>query len=185
MKFLTMHQSREWVAPFGATIAEDRVLRLNLPRHELLTLESQVPYVPPTLEKFLNQVVDWLPRGKERFLWLYDWSTYPPHSYRFFEAVWTAFGGRAPVIENPGCLFKPDHGDVNQEFSEEPETFSLIGLSLLVVNFDWRACIVAHGGTSRIDFGDECISFCSLESIKLQEARALLDRFSLKYRQIT
>jgi hypothetical protein len=186
MKFLTMHQSREWLAAFGATINDDRALLLNSKQHGMRALETHLPSVPPMLANFLERVVDWLPRGKERLLWLSDWTTYPPHSYRFFESVWTAFGGSGPVIETAGCLFKPDHGDVNQEFSEEPESFTLIGLSLLVVNFDWRACIVTQDGdgASRIDFGDECMSFSTSESIKLEEARALLDQFNLKYKQI-
>jgi hypothetical protein len=82
------------------------------------------------------------------------------------------------------ALFNPDHGAINQEFSEEPETSTLIGLSLLVVNFAWLAYLVVKNDTSWVFLGDEFISFCTSESPKLDEAHALLERFGLKFRQI-
>jgi hypothetical protein len=183
-KFLSQDESKEWLRSFAVRINQNRALVFpHDAQRETQTLIAQLPEKSQKLTYFLERVVDWLPRGGERFLWLSDWTTYPPHPLAFFETVRFGCGESRHIIEAPGCLFESDSGSANQEFSDVPDTSTLIGFSLLAVNFNWQAYLVTRHEMSHVYLGDEFISFFTTDDRKLDEAFALARRFELRIKQ--
>jgi hypothetical protein len=72
---------------------------------------------------------------------------------------------------------------VNQEFSEVPDTSTLIGFSLLVATFNWQAYLVTKQQTSHVHLGDDDISFVTTDDGKADAALELARIFDLKVTQ--
>jgi hypothetical protein len=184
MKFFSPDETKEWLMSFQVVVNKNRTL--SFPKTETATARTvfmNFPDKPLKLTYFLERVVDWLPRGRERFIMISDWHTYPPHPLAFFEAVRSGCGESRHIIDAPGLLIEADDGPRCQEFSESPSTPIFIGFALLVVNFDWQAYLIAKNDTSHIRLGDEYISFSTTDKGKLDEVLALADGFGLKIRE--
>jgi hypothetical protein len=180
-KFLSQDESKEWLGSFAVSINSSRALIFpHDARRATRNLITQLPENPLKLTNFLERVVDWLPRGGERFLWISDWTTYPPHPLAFFETVRHGCGERRHIIDAPGCLFESDSGSVNQEFSDVPDTATLIGFSLLVASFNWQAYLVTKHAASCVHLGDDFISFSTADDSKFDEVFTLAHKFELK-----
>ena len=169
---------------FNVTVNQNRKLHFPESRHiAARTIWMNFPDKPLKLTHFLERMIDWLPRGRERFLIISNWNTYPPHPLAFFETVRLGCGERRHIIDAPGLLIESDDGAKCQEFSESPNTSTLVGFALLVVNFDWQAYLIAKNETSHVYLGDEFISFSTADDSKLAEVFALAARFELKTRE--
>lgn len=169
---------------FKVTLNQNRTLRFpESGSTAARTILMNFPDKPLKLTYFLERVVDWLPRGRERFLMISNWNTYPPHPLAFFETVRSGCGERRHIIDAPGLLIESDDGAKCQEFSESPNTPTFVGFALLVVNFDWQAYLIAKNETSHVYLGDEFISFSTADDSKLAEVFALAHRFELKMRE--
>jgi hypothetical protein len=184
LQFLSHDESQEWLGSFAVSINQNRALVF---RHDVRRatkrLTAPLPEKPLRLTAFMKRVVDWLPRLGQRFLWISDWSTYPAHPIIFFETVRLGCGERRHIIDAPGCLFEPETGSVNQEFSEVPDTSTLIGFSLLVATFNWQAYLVTKQQTSHVHLGDDDISFVTTDDGKADAALELARIFDLKVTQ--
>jgi hypothetical protein len=180
-KFLSHDESQKWLDSFAVSIDKNR--HLVFPRYApgpMKRLTASLPEKPLALTYFMERVVYWLPRFGQRFLWISDWSTYPPHPILFFEAVRHGFGERRHIIDAPGCVFEPETGLANQEFSDVPDTSTLIGFSLLVTTFNWQASLLTTNQKSYVHLGGDDISFFTTEDDKADEALELALKFSLK-----
>jgi hypothetical protein len=184
LQFLTHDESQEWLGSFSVSVNQNRALVFSSDaRAATKKLTALLPEKPLRLTAFIARVVDWLPRHHQRFLWISDWSTYPPHPLTFFETVRLGCGEGRHIIDAPGCLFEPETGSVNQEFSEVPDTSTLIGFSLLVATFNWQAYLVAEHQTSHVHLEDDDISFFTTDDGKAEEALELARIFDLKVTQ--
>jgi hypothetical protein len=182
MKFLTTSEAQQWLMPLAATIGKDRAISFDLGhKGRSLRLNAEFPKSPRQITYFVERAVDWLPRECERLLWISDWETYPPHPINFFELVRLGCGERRHIIDAPGCVFNPDRGPKDQEFSSEPDTFPLIGFVMLLMDFDWTGYLISQDATSAslVYFTDEVISFSTCDPTALEEARGLCSQFHM------
>jgi len=182
MKFLTTSEAQQWLTPLVATIGKDRAIYFGRDHKDRpLGLKAEFPKSLRQITYFVERAVDWLPRGYERLLWISDWETYPPHPINFFELVRLGCGERRHIIDAPGCVFNPDRGPKEQEFSAESDTFPLIGFVMLLMDFDWAGYLISQdaASTSVVYFNDEVISFSTSDPAALEEARGLCGQFHM------
>jgi hypothetical protein len=184
MRFLSQEESMEWLKTFDVTVDPTRRLHFrDSVRTATQNLVMKFPDKPLQLTYFLERVADWLPRRRERFLWMSNWATYPPHPLQFFETVRSGCGERRHIIDAPGLLIESDDGPQDQEFSEAPNTSTFVGFVLLVVNFNWQAYLIASNETSHVYLGDEFISFSSKDEKKLKEVFELAKSYKLEVKR--
>jgi hypothetical protein len=182
MKFLTTIEVQQWLSPLGAAIEVNREISFGQDSGKrALRLDAEYPKTPLQITYFAERVVDWLPRNYERLLWLSDWQTYPSHPLGFFELVRRGFGEKRHTIDAPGCVFNPDGGPKEQEFSAEPDTVPLAGFALLLMNFDWAGYLVSQDAVSisSVRFDDEVISFSTIDPTRFGDARGLCSQFNM------
>lgn len=163
-------------------IGKDRAISFGRDRDSAaLRLDAEFPRTPLQITHFVERTVDWLPRNYERFLWLSDWQTYPPHPLGIFELLRRGCGESRHIIDAPGCVFNPDLGLKDQEFSAEPDTVPLAGFILLLMNFDWAGYLVSQDAAfiSSVRFDDEVISFSTTDPTRLDDARSLCSQFHM------
>src|SRR5260370_27035278 len=165
MKCLTYAESEAWFASFGVKIIENRHLSFPVrARKERRMLITDFQIDAPRLIYFLDQLVDWLPNGRERMLWLTSWETYPVNQTIFFERVRRGCNENRHIIETPGHLFESSTHDRedydNRTAYEHEENAIMAGLLLLVVCFNLVAGLVAQGRERYVMIRAKGISSC-------------------------
>jgi hypothetical protein len=189
MKCLTYDESEAWFASFGVRITEHR--SLSFPpqsARERRILISDIKCDAPRLIFFSDQLVEWLPIGRDRMLWLNNWETYPPSQTIFFEKVRRGCNENRHIIEAPGHLFEQStHGKADYErrtVHEHEETATMAGLLLLLVCFNWDGYLLGERGEHYIMIRDNGIVICSSRDSKIKEACTLAKKFNQQYREI-
>lgn len=189
MKCLTYAESDAWFGSFSVKIIENRSLSFPVrARKERRMLITDFQIDAPRLIYFLDQLVDWLPNGRERMLWLRSWETYPVNQTIFFERVRRGCNENRHIIEAPGHLFESsthDRKDYDNRTAHEHEENAIIaGLLMLVVCFNWDAYLVAQGREDYVRIQDNGIMLCSPNDSKIEEASAMARKFNQKSREL-
>ena len=189
MKCLTYAESDAWFASFGVKIVENRSLSFPVrARKERRMFITDFQINATRLIYFSDQLVDWLPNGRERMLWLRSWETYPVNQTIFFERVRRGSNENRHIIEAPGHLFESsthDREDYDNRTAYEHEENAIIaGLLILVVCFNWDAYLVAQGREDYVRIQDNGIMLCSPNDSKIEEASAIARKFNQKFREL-
>jgi hypothetical protein len=189
MKCLTYAESEAWFASFGVKIIESRHLSFPLrARKERRILITDFQIDAPRLIYFSDELVDWLPGGCKRMLWLSNWETYPVNQTIFFEKVRRGSNEERHIIEAPGHLFESSTHDrrdyESRTANEHEENAIMAGLVLLVVCFNWDGYLVVQDQDDYVMIRDNGIMFCSPNDSKIEEACALANQFGKKFREL-
>jgi hypothetical protein len=185
MKCLTYVESEEWLAASAVKITEHRQLAFPTEKRKARrTLIVSLPKEPLRIGLFSDQLMDWLPNGCGRMLWLSTWRTYPPNQPILFKTVRRGCGESRHIIDAPGHLFELSayNGYENRTPRDVQENAILAGFVLLMICFDWEGYIVTQNHDDYILLGDAYIEFFSTSGEKVKEASSLAEKFHLELR---
>jgi hypothetical protein len=187
MRCLTDSESQRWFAAMDVkTGAHRRILFPQPAPKRMCVFVSSLQIEASDVTRFCTELVDWLPNGCERILWLRNWETYPPDQTFLFEAVRRGCKEGRRLIEAPGHLFessKYDRRDYDTRTGRDHEENALMwGLLLLMIVLNWDGYLVAPTGEC-IELDDNSLAISSENEAKLAEAHALVERFKLKFKE--
>ena len=131
---------------------------------------------------FFSSIVDWLPNGCSRMLWLYKWLTYPPDQIVVFENLRRGCGESRHIIDAPGHLFESSkyRNYESKTDCDIQEDSVLAAMALLMVSFDWEGYIITDRSDAHILIGDEYLEFFSLDHDKIQQIEKIANSYDLK-----
>jgi hypothetical protein len=119
-------------------------------------------------------------------LWLSNWETYPSNQIIFFETVRRGCKEDRHIIDAPGHLFESSAYDINDYESRTPddeqENAVMSGLLLLMICFTWDGYLITPNQDCII-LDDNCLTFCSWDDSKIEEAYELAAIFKLTFRE--
>ena len=186
MRCLTYAESEAWFASLGAKIIEND--EVSFPQRAGNRRRMFLPNLVIDASKLMSlaiNLVDWLPNGCERMLWLKNWETYPPGRMILFEAVRRGCQENRRLIDAPGHLFQScpyDRDDYDSRTAHDHEENAIMwGLFLLMIVLNWDGYLVAPNGDC-IELYDNAIVTSSTDDAKIRDANALANRFNLKFR---
>jgi len=181
MKFLSFAQSCAWLLRSDITISSYHDLVFPDDRYGIRkSIFARYAIVEGHyLAELAAAIVNWLPAGDERMLWLKYWETRPKPEWEFFEAI---RGTNTHLIDAPGQVFGPDNlmNATEDEDCSGPETSKLSGLTLLVMCYEWDAYLVADGKTDYVYISDGFVLFSSTDEARLRQATELLQSFEME-----
>jgi len=184
MKCLTLVECQQRLAPSGVSISEHGYF--IFPKRQgsaPYVIKTDLPIGASKLMWFFSALVDWLPNGCNRMLWLSKWLTYPPDQVVVFEKLRRGCGELRHIVEAPGHLFVSSTYE-NYEGKSDcdvEEDGILAAMLLLMVSFDWEGYLVADNSDDRILIGDEYLEFCSVDILRIQRIIKIAKSYKLKY----
>ncbi len=184
MKCLTYAECEAWLGSFGVAIAKNRqLLFLSDIKRQYSAFIENVSLEPHRLDAFSRRVIDWMPNGCHRLLWLSNWETYPANQTFVFEMLRSGTKETRHIIDAPGQLFTSSAYDRTEYESrtaeDERENALMSGFFLLMLCFSWGGYLVAHKHDCHIILDDNRIGFYSSDVRKMEEARMLASDFGI------
>jgi hypothetical protein len=180
MKSLSAVECQEWFSRFGVTIIGNHDLSFdNDVKGDRRTALGEVPKDPVRLAYFAAALISWLPRGRERMLWLKNWHTYPSDHMTFFEIVRAGCGEARHIKQAPGHIFESTAYDDYERRTrrDEEEEAIMSGLVVLIMCFDWETYLLAQNCDDYVYVGDNHVLFSSKNQRRIDEASELMRRF--------
>src|SRR5260370_8162590 len=107
MECITYNESEAWFAAMGVKIVKHRYISFSqraVKRRCIFV--SNLEIEASNLGHLCTQLIDWLPNGCKRMLWLRDWATYRPDPTLLFETIRRGCGENRHIIDAPGHLFE-------------------------------------------------------------------------------
>lgn len=187
MRCLTYSESETWFAAIGIKIAKYRYISFSQREAKrrclfLPNLELGISH----LGRLCTELVEWLPNGCERMLWLTNWATYQPDPTILFEMIRRGCNENRHIIDAPGHLFESsayDREDYDSRTKQDHDENTLMwGFLLLMIACQLGGYLVAPNGDC-IEVDDTSIAISSTEDSKIAEAHELAARFNLKFRE--
>jgi hypothetical protein len=182
MKCLTKAEIAAWMKLAGFAVGhEDKpIVESVLPKyHKHLMID--VPNEALRLHYFSARLVQWLPNGSPRILFLTDWHTYPPAPLTTFETLRLGCGEARHIIDAPGHLFEAFEGG-NDDFYKDKPSALLTGIVSLALGYDWYGYLASQTPMEYIVLGDGFISFSTASDEKFDEAKEIAKTFELRQR---
>jgi hypothetical protein len=176
MRCLTSAEFERWLEGAGIRILKDRDLSpLVDGSGDRFDVKLPFPGEPVRLPEFCRRLINWLPNGGERLLWLKYWHTYPLDHVLAFENVRRSVGETRHIIEAPAHVF---HFSTSQDYEQRTPTdiesdAMMMNLVLLVMCFDWSAYILARGSNSFVFVDDERVILSAGSQRMEREAKEL------------
>jgi hypothetical protein len=130
---------------------------------------------------FSARLVQWLPNGSPRLLFLTDWHTYPPAPLTTFETLRLGCGESRHIIDAPGHLFEAFEGS-NDDFYKDKPSALLTGIVSLALGYDWYGYLTSQTPTEYVVLGDGFVSFSTASDEKFDEAKEIAMTFELTQR---
>src|SRR5438552_4122838 len=157
MKCISEPEYQRWLTVAGIAMTPDRDLHPADQGDGRFSIQLSFPKDASMLFEFARCVINWLPSGGQRILWLKYWHTYPPDPVIAFENVRRGFGEKRPIIEAPAHVFEfpPSKNYESREYPDIAEEAVMSSLALLIMCFDWSAYIVTKNSSSCIYIDDE------------------------------
>lgn len=187
MRCLTDTESEAWFAAAGIKIGKYR--HISFPQGALKRRCLFLPNLElgiSDLGRLCTQLVDWLPNGCERMLWLTNWATYQPDPTILFESLRRACDENRHIIDAPGHLFESspyDRQDYDTRTKRDHAENTLIwAFLLLIIACQLGGYLVAPNGDC-IELDDTSLSISSTDDTKIREAYELAARFDLKFHE--
>lgn len=187
MRCLTYSESEAWFAAIGIKIVEYRYTSFSQREAKrrclfLPNLELDIS----SLGRLCTELVDWLPNGCERMLWLTNWATYQPDPTILFETIRRGRNEDRHIIDAPGHLFESsayDRGDYDTRTKQDHEENALVwGFLLLIIACQLGGYLVTPNGDC-IEVDDTSIALSSADDVKIAEAYQLAAGLNLKFRE--
>jgi hypothetical protein len=187
MRCLTSTESEAWFTDIGVEI--DRYGYISFSRRATKRRCIFLPNVvldASNLGRLSTELVDWLPNGCERMLWLTNWSTYQPDPTILFETIRRGRNENRHIIDAPGHLFESsayDRDDYDTRTKQDHEENTLMwGFLLLIIALQLGGYLIAPNGDC-IEVDDTSIAISSTDDAKIRDAYALANRFGLEFRE--
>lgn len=182
MKCLTKIESEKWLASFGVGVTADYSLTFAMRNRGGYVLRTDLSLGASRLMWFFSSIVDWLPNGCNRMLWLYKWLTYPPDQIVVFENLRQGCGEPRHIVDAPGHLFESSsYRDYESKTGLDiQEDGVLAAMALLMVSFDWEGYILTDSSDAHIFIGDEYLDFFSSDYDKIQQIEKIAKSYDLK-----
>jgi hypothetical protein len=175
MKCFSRQQCETLLRISDVAIAANDDLILAKLRHRITV---DVPSRPLNLARFAARLVEWLPDGLQRVLWLSVWQSYPAQAAVLFEKIRNGCGETRPLGEAPCHVFEKFVGD-SDIFYNEAESAILGGLVFLMLTFDWSGYVLSIDNEAHVFLTDGSVVFCTSDKAKLAEVSAVVGEFDL------
>ncbi len=187
MECITYNESEAWFAAIGVKIVKHRYISFSqraVKRRCIFV--SNLEIEASNLGHLCTQLIDWLPNGCKRMLWLRDWATYRPDPTLLFETIRRGCGENRHIIDAPGHLFEAsayDRRDYDTRTVQDHEANTLMwGFLFLMIACQLGGYLVAPNEDC-IEVDDTSIAISSEDVAKIAEARTLAGRFNLKFHE--
>lgn len=187
MRCLTYAESERWFAAIGVKIIKYGYISFSRrPVNRRCMFVPNLALGASDLGRLATELVDWLPNGCERMLWLTNWSTFQPDPTFLFETIRRGCNENRHIVDAPGHLFESsayDRRDYDTRTRRDHEENTLIwGFLFLMTACQLGGYLVAPNGDC-IEVDDTSLAMSSTDDAKIVAARDLMNRFNLKFRE--
>jgi hypothetical protein len=180
-------EAAKWFERIGFSVSSSRAL---LPFSESSETRNPVwtraPVGAVKLAAFAQRVVEWLPSGGTKILWLKDWQSSQPFQIQAIERLRGSFGERRAIVEAPGHVFSSTNYDRFDLDTKTPadieEDGCMTTLLLLLICFDWDFYIAGNTGRRVVRFQDQEILFYAFHGETGDDLHKLRRDFDLSFR---
>lgn len=132
MTFLTEAECQAWCKTRGIVFDRNPIHTL---RARGSAIVAQAPDRSSAQLELSRRLGSWLV-GEDVLLWMTDWPFCTSVELLSFESIRSRFGGRLPLIDQPGQVFPPGESD------------ALIAMLFLVLAYRWDALLVCESGAA-------------------------------------
>jgi hypothetical protein len=160
----------------GIVIADEFDLAFKKEGVQLYTGQAKVPEAAVPLAYYSERLVQWLPIGFQRMLWIQTWRIYPPGRLPFMNTVRHGCGELRDIWDAPGHIFETTaYKDYETRTPRDVEEEAIMtGMVLLSMCFDWEVYLLAQGSNDYIYISDGYVRFSSVDQGKLKNAPGLI-----------
>jgi len=185
MRCANAAECRDWLAPSGLRLGADRRLADEGAWAEFPARYYLIDRPDLDLPDFSRQMLDWLPMGRERLLFVTEWAGYPPDQAHIFQTIRAGAGATRSLAVAPGHIFsatKAPGTDYDErpalDVAEESVAMWLMGLML---EWTWEGYVAAAGCADAIWLGDGFVRFLPSDARSNAAALGMMAESSLRY----